>query len=74
MNGRFSSRDQSRSQFDEYKQVYRFTFSQPKIVYRINPDYEGPLASHGEKVIEKLLSNPSVLLFPFLNSLLFFRN
>lgn len=64
---------QSRSKFDEYKQVYRFTFSQPKIVYRINPDYEGPLASHGERVIEKLLSNPSVFFHSRLRYVIFFR-
>ncbi|KAL8281144.1 hypothetical protein RQP46_006502 [Phenoliferia psychrophenolica] len=48
----------SRSQFDDYKQVYRFTFDQPKIVFRSNPDYRGPMTKHGEEVIEKLQSNP----------------
>lgn len=53
---------QSRSQFDEYKQVYRFTFDQPKIVFRSNPDYDGPMIKHGEDILENLKSNPCALL------------
>ena len=49
---------QSRSQFDQYKQVYRFTFAAPKIVFRTNPDFEGPMTQRGEEVLEKLQTAP----------------
>ncbi|ORY77194.1 hypothetical protein BCR35DRAFT_353168 [Leucosporidium creatinivorum] len=56
----------SRSQYDEYKQVYRLKFELPKIVFRTNPDYEGPMAEHGEEVLEKLESSPGFALADFL--------
>ncbi|GAA5960722.1 hypothetical protein JCM21900_000512 [Sporobolomyces salmonicolor] len=44
----------SRSQLDEYKQVYHFTFAQPKIVWRTNPDYEEGMADHGRTVLDRI--------------------
>lgn len=38
--------------------MYRLKFELPKIVFRTNPDYEGPMAEHGEEVLEKLESSP----------------
>lgn len=40
----------SRSRFDFYKQVYQFTFEQPKIVMRKNHDYEDPMPKHGARM------------------------
>ncbi|KAI5479573.1 hypothetical protein MNV49_003310, partial [Pseudohyphozyma bogoriensis] len=58
----------SRSRFDDYKQVYRFTFAQPKIVFRTNPDYEGAMTKHGPEMLKKLSSNPAFGLQEFLRS------
>ncbi|BGP16903.1 Macrophage colony-stimulating factor 1 receptor [Rhodosporidiobolus nylandii] len=44
----------SRSALDAYKQVYHFTFEQPKIVFRTNPDYEEGMAAHGQTVMDRL--------------------
>lgn len=40
----------SRSVYDYYKQVYQFTFSKPKIVFRKNHDYDSPMAEHGARM------------------------
>lgn len=40
----------SRSRFDLYKQVYQFSFAKPRIVFRKNHDYEGPMIQHGERM------------------------
>ena len=33
---------------DFYKQVYTFNFSKPRIVFRRNHDYDGPMEEHGK--------------------------
>ena len=40
----------ARSRYDYYKQVYQFTFVKPRIVFRKNHDYEGPLVEHGARM------------------------
>ncbi|SCV73833.1 BQ2448_6263 [Microbotryum intermedium] len=57
---------QSRSDLDHYKESYRMVFVQPKIVYRMNPDYVGPLGVHGAGVLDKLKTAPSFFLGDFL--------
>lgn len=49
-----SFRQQSRSDFDDYKQIYHLTFTQSKIVYRTNPDYDRSMLEHGESVGQRL--------------------
>ncbi|KAM0754575.1 hypothetical protein T439DRAFT_352583 [Meredithblackwellia eburnea MCA 4105] len=48
-----------RSPLDKFKDVYHFTFEQPKIVFRSNPDYTEGQVKHGEKTLEKMGKNPA---------------
>ncbi|CAE7120149.1 unnamed protein product [Rhizoctonia solani] len=50
---------QSRSKFDEYKQMYDIQLRQVKVITRTNPDYRKRMIDRGDEVLEHLASNPS---------------
>ncbi|CAE6460827.1 unnamed protein product [Rhizoctonia solani] len=50
---------QSRSRFDEYKQMYDIQFRQVKLITRTNPDYRKRMVDRGDEVLEHLAGGPS---------------
>ncbi|CAE6514246.1 unnamed protein product [Rhizoctonia solani] len=47
---------QSRSKFDEYKQIYDIQLGQVKLITRTNPDYRKGMIDRGDEVLEHLSS------------------
>ncbi|CAE6438798.1 unnamed protein product [Rhizoctonia solani] len=50
---------QSRSKFDEYKQMFDIQLGQVKLITRTNPDYRKRMIDRGNEVLEHLTSNSS---------------
>lgn len=44
----------ARSEFDLYKQAFRFVFKIPRVIFRTNPDYVGPMREHGAQILAEL--------------------
>ncbi|CAE6424846.1 unnamed protein product [Rhizoctonia solani] len=50
---------QSRSKYDEYKQMYDIQLGQVKLITRTNPDYRKRMIDRGNEVIEHIAANSS---------------